>query len=1049
MTNFVEQAVLKVVDQSSPQIAKINAELKKLQATAKSLKSTKIDLGLKDSGLARAVADVKRLESELRRLKSVAINVRVDTGRAMAQLNQLQQAARRPLTSPTAALQLARTTRELEKRNEAQKAGIPIAIAAGRFQQKETALQKVHAKAVQDMLDRKTADTKATAAQIATTAKLAKQQAKLGDAAAERLRQVTMAKTKETKAETDYQKAIAHSEKNFKDSKTRTAAEAKAAADQRVRETRAAIVDAKKYRAVIEGAGAGGLPPPSRPPRGAAAPRGGAPEGRGIVGGAFATAGGIATYTAMIKAWQAVKEGTKQADLGDVMLSLRDLTPDRRKLVEQMTDRIIADSKQLQGGAFYQRGQIQRAIAENLGVTREGAAKTPEDRKLALEATEYLTARTMELARLREAQGASESEAFEDALKFSKALEAQDWITDLKTGKFSIQRANEGFDFVASIMKSVGMEMSGAKYLQMVKNLRGAKFGLSQEGVATSAFLFEEMGPTAAVSMRSMIQQLQGFNVQVTSMREQAALGLGTLYKEGKQTKIRPKPEFAQMIRERPLEAFEKFILPGWERVHPKEMKQYREAVDAGDASRAAGIIQELVSKLASQPLARDMAAALALRLPELKQQLEDWRTHKGDVPTIREQTADSVTLMMRGLTNQFQGVLGESVKALAPLAQTMVEPMTGYLTDMQKEIARRRAAGEPLVTAREAALGTIGGLAAAPVVGGVSALIGKALSTVTSPLGYAAGMQGMMARDPATRTLSAAGVSLLAAGNSLQNAASGFALIGPAIRSALTTGALAAAFLAASTRPAGGPSNLPDLDNLAKANNDYAQSLHDLQAKQEELSTATDPEVIKRLNAEIETAQQRFDKANRVFKDAETAAKLPPLPKEAPPLLPTLTVKELNELQELRRLQQRTQGLGEGETTKPPPPVINLDEIRVETEKLSNLFGTGSPFATSIGTLSTTAGTFTSSLGTLPTFAETFASTFSTGTSNVQAAAGTLTSAGQTAADIITSGAGSAGAAYGDAAVARIQSAVASISVNVNTPAGTKVDTGDSKAAG
>ena len=76
MASFVEQAVLKVSDQSSGPINKINAELRKLQQTARSLKGMSANLNLKDTGIAKATADIRRLESELRRLRAVgAVNI--------------------------------------------------------------------------------------------------------------------------------------------------------------------------------------------------------------------------------------------------------------------------------------------------------------------------------------------------------------------------------------------------------------------------------------------------------------------------------------------------------------------------------------------------------------------------------------------------------------------------------------------------------------------------------------------------------------------------------------------------------------------------------------------------------------------------------------------------------------------------------------------------------------------------------------------------------------------------------------------------------------
>ena len=128
MASFVEQATLKVNDQSSAQIRKINAELKKLFATAKSLKSMKADINIKAKnlskvaaeiknvsaalkglrsgntinvnarGISKAAADVRRLVADLNRLKTAqAVNIRANTSAATAQINRVRQQAQKPV----------------------------------------------------------------------------------------------------------------------------------------------------------------------------------------------------------------------------------------------------------------------------------------------------------------------------------------------------------------------------------------------------------------------------------------------------------------------------------------------------------------------------------------------------------------------------------------------------------------------------------------------------------------------------------------------------------------------------------------------------------------------------------------------------------------------------------------------------------------------------------------------------------------------------------------------------------------------------------------
>ena len=75
MASFVEQATLKVNDQSTAQIKKINAALKELNKTARSLKNVNVNININTGDINKAVDAVKRLKTELKGLKSVKPNI--------------------------------------------------------------------------------------------------------------------------------------------------------------------------------------------------------------------------------------------------------------------------------------------------------------------------------------------------------------------------------------------------------------------------------------------------------------------------------------------------------------------------------------------------------------------------------------------------------------------------------------------------------------------------------------------------------------------------------------------------------------------------------------------------------------------------------------------------------------------------------------------------------------------------------------------------------------------------------------------------------------
>lgn len=67
MASFTEQATLKVVDQSTAQINKINAALKKLFATARSLKSASINIKVNASGIQKTLTGLRKLNAEAKK----------------------------------------------------------------------------------------------------------------------------------------------------------------------------------------------------------------------------------------------------------------------------------------------------------------------------------------------------------------------------------------------------------------------------------------------------------------------------------------------------------------------------------------------------------------------------------------------------------------------------------------------------------------------------------------------------------------------------------------------------------------------------------------------------------------------------------------------------------------------------------------------------------------------------------------------------------------------------------------------------------------------
>lgn len=100
MASFVEQATLRVVDQSSSKIRTINAELQKLFKTVNELKSKTIDIKVNDSGIKQATKDLNAFARAAARASKTPINLQVNTSSTTAAtnaLNRIRSQASRPI----------------------------------------------------------------------------------------------------------------------------------------------------------------------------------------------------------------------------------------------------------------------------------------------------------------------------------------------------------------------------------------------------------------------------------------------------------------------------------------------------------------------------------------------------------------------------------------------------------------------------------------------------------------------------------------------------------------------------------------------------------------------------------------------------------------------------------------------------------------------------------------------------------------------------------------------------------------------------------------
>jgi hypothetical protein len=450
-------------------------------------------------------------------------------------------------------------------------------------------------------------------------------------------------------------------------------------------------------------------------------------------------AGGVAgvatysTYSLLHQLGRATVEGVRDMDLGDMALQFKQLSAERRKDAERKIDQLMEESGQRPGGAMFNRGQISQLFSEALGVVREGASITEEERNRllararkpedietimnksgkgeAMHAARILTDQTQELIQMQIKMGRSETEARRGAVDFMKGLEALDWLTDKESGKFSPKRAQESFDFLRQLAPTLGEEFTGQFFRQNTKYLRIAKFPLEKQGIALAMFMAEEMGTGAAVGVQRMIQQFQGVSLTAGAMLGQAEVGLTgpVIYKGKGRQKKAYQGEMDPMVRKRltedPLGFIDLDVVPMLGEYYEKQRKaeydkergrkapwkeRTREEKLAEAERRVAdpAEAQRLGNLMLSHGLGREAFAGILLRRQEFKQQWEDVESRTGNMLQVRENTKLSVIGAATAIGNQFQGVLGQTIKTLAPILVPAMGAMSGAMQDVTTVLA-------------------------------------------------------------------------------------------------------------------------------------------------------------------------------------------------------------------------------------------------------------------------------------------------------------------------------------------------------------------------
>jgi hypothetical protein len=439
---------------------------------------------------------------------------------------------------------------------------------------------------------------------------------------------------------------------------------------------------------------------------------------------------------------RAIREGTREADVADTALDMRQLT-DRERTQSEQGLQLIRDRMQARPqGALLTDAQRRQLLAENIGVTGGDVGGALQLTELAEPLIQFMVA-----------NGRMFNEALSDVVAFSKAGEQSGQFQGAD-GRVDPGRATAYFDFARQGVIAIGKEFSGAFMQGAIRNLRSSKLTLDREGLMTVLLLNEEQGTMGSTGTNQMIKQLSGERVQKKQLANMVELGLMLTRQVpagevgGKQITetVSDGVVDEEILRTNPLEWVGKHLIPILEKRGDLE--------GAVDTSAERVAVARLAGEITSDRTATEALVTLMNRYASLLAQADRALATDVSAETTDPMLERSSTLGLAALQNQFSGLMGQVINNLEPIILPAVQGAADTLASLAAK------ASAPDATFGDQALAT------------------AAAGAAVIPLGLAAGIQGLM--DPATRPLSAAGLALT--GSAAALTASAAALKGAAV---------------------------------------------------------------------------------------------------------------------------------------------------------------------------------------------------------------------------------------------------------------------------
>lgn len=602
------------------------------------------------------------------------------------------------------------------------------------------------------------------------------------------------------------------------------------------------------------GAGGGRLPPPGGR---RALPAPGAPAGPSMFGRLAGATGRIVvdlsqqSLRALGRATlHATKEGYDQADIAQTKMGLRQMGPEERTATAEAVDRIQADQRASKSGMFFNRAQTQSLYAESLGITNADP-----------KAAEHLMGQAIALAKTGYAVNQSFEQARTGALDFIKTGEQMGKLTDLTTGAYDPAKAEKYFDAMRLATIQVGEEFTGQRWRTMVQSMGPAKYGQDTKGIITSALLMEEMGSRAGTGMQMALKNLTGNVLTKKKVQNLEKMGLLTT-EESKVGSVGGQSIMEIVGKNAKNEEELRSNFAGWisGTVLPKAramglMPKLDEKTGQPEREATAKEVGRL-SEMITSGKGTDIMTGVLKNIIQLEKSISQAVERKGDVATTEETLAGSGRLAYKGVETELQDVMGQIAKKADPIMLPLAKGLSSTMSDIADKAATGKIGGTDILKALAAGGGALAGV------------------------GLTSGMRALASSNPAIQSLGAAGVSLqgaaaaLTAAAALQSSALGSlaTAVGAASRFLLPAAALAATLM---PQPAGGPSNLPDLEKINDANAALEKAVGELSRAQE---AKADPAEIARLSEQVTAANKAVAAAATAAGDkAVEPAKLSP----------------------------------------------------------------------------------------------------------------------------------------------------------------------------